>query len=65
MYKGLVEKFTKHEALKQKLLGTGDRKIVEHTDRDKYWADGGGGGKGKNRLGELLMKVRKEIIEKK
>jgi ribA/ribD-fused uncharacterized protein len=65
MYKGLAQKFTKHEALKEKLLGTKDRKIVEHTERDRYWADGGGNGKGKNRLGELLMRVRKEIVEGK
>jgi predicted NAD-dependent protein-ADP-ribosyltransferase YbiA (DUF1768 family) len=34
--------------------------LVEHTKKDKYWADGGDGS-GKNRLGELLMKVRAEI----
>jgi predicted NAD-dependent protein-ADP-ribosyltransferase YbiA (DUF1768 family) len=36
---------------------------VEHTFKDKYWADGGNG-TGKNRLGVLLMKLRAEIREK-
>lgn len=57
MYEGLRHKFTQNKELKQKLLETGDRKIIEHTDRDKYWGDGGNG-EGKNRLGILLMKLR-------
>ena len=36
-------------------METGDRKLIEHTDKDKYWGDGGDG-KGENRLGILLMK---------
>jgi predicted NAD-dependent protein-ADP-ribosyltransferase YbiA (DUF1768 family) len=32
--------------------------LIEHTVKDKYWADGGNG-TGKNRLGFLLMKLRK------
>ncbi len=39
-------------------METGNRKLVEHTKNDKYWADGGGEGKGLNKLGILLMKVR-------
>ena len=38
-------------------METGDRKLIEHTDKDKYWGDGGNG-KGENRLGILLMKLR-------
>jgi predicted NAD-dependent protein-ADP-ribosyltransferase YbiA (DUF1768 family) len=38
---------------------------VEHTDSDQFWGDGGGG-KGQNKLGILLMRVRnlKIIMEK-
>jgi predicted NAD-dependent protein-ADP-ribosyltransferase YbiA (DUF1768 family) len=44
-------------------LGTNDSDLVEHTKRDKFWADGGDhtSGKGVNMLGKLLMKLRKEI----
>lgn len=60
MYIGLTEKFKVHKDLRDKLLETGSAQLVEHTKKDKYWADGGDGS-GKNRLGELLMKVRAEI----
>ena len=53
-------KFTQHEDLKAILLGTGDAKLVEHTTNDSYWGDGGDGS-GKNRLGQLLMRVRDEL----
>jgi N-glycosidase YbiA len=43
MYEGLKLKFQVHKDLCEKLLETGDRDIVEHTFRDKYWADGGNG----------------------
>lgn len=60
MLDGLRLKFTQNNNLKEILLGTGDRKLIEHTDRDKYWGDGGNG-EGQNRLGILLMKVRDEL----
>ena len=53
-------KFTQHDDLKAILLGTGDAKLVEHTEKDSYWGDGGDGS-GKNRLGQILMKVRDEL----
>src|SRR3990167_106939 len=53
----LVAKFSQHEGLKKTLLETADATLVEHTDRDAYWGDGGNG-KGKNMLGRLLMEVR-------
>jgi N-glycosidase YbiA len=55
MMDALRAKFTQHEDLKATLLGTGDAKLVEHTENDSYWGDGGDGS-GKNRLGQLLMK---------
>lgn len=53
-------KFSQHDDLKAILLGTGVAKLVEHTAKDSYWADGGDGS-GKNRLGEILMQVREEL----
>ena len=60
MYVALYAKFTQHSDLKKRLLGTGDRPLVEHTERDRYWGDGGDG-RGENHLGKLLMKLRGEL----
>lgn len=47
-------------ALREVLLATGGARIVEHTENDAYWGDGGDGG-GKNKLGQVLMSVREEL----
>jgi len=60
MLKAVRAKFTQHEDLKATLLATVDAKLVEHTENDNYWGDGGDGS-GKNRLGQILMKVRDEL----
>lgn len=57
MRKAVYQKFYQNEKLKELLLSTGNRKLVEHTPRDKWWADGGDGS-GKNMLGIILMEVR-------
>ncbi|WP_111860725.1 NADAR family protein [Acinetobacter sp. CFCC 10889] len=62
MKKALLAKFSQHEDLKILLLSTGDAKLVEHTENDAYWGDGGDG-QGKNYLGILLMQVREEISQ--
>ena len=53
----VLAKFTQHEELRTLLLSTGDAKLVEHTENDAYWGDGGDGS-GKNRFGLILMEVR-------
>ncbi len=53
-------KFTQHKSCKELLLSTGNAKIVEHTENDSYWGDGGDG-RGKNRLGQILMEIRERI----
>jgi hypothetical protein len=58
----LYAKFTQNRLLRALLLGTGERMLREHSVKDSYWADGGGAaGKGKNRLGVLLMQLRYQL----
>jgi ribA/ribD-fused uncharacterized protein len=60
MRDALMAKFTQHDELRVLLLSTGDAKIVEHTENDAFWGDGGDGS-GKNTLGQLLMQVRESL----
>lgn len=60
MLKALRVKF-EDPTLKHKLLSTKSKKLVEHTANDSYWGDGGNG-RGMNKLGELLMRVRDELM---
>jgi ribA/ribD-fused uncharacterized protein len=60
MREALRAKFTQHADLRELLLSTGDAAIVEHTERDDYWGDGGDGS-GANMLGRLLMELRDEL----
>lgn len=53
-------KFTHHADLREKLLATGDAELVEgNTWGDRVW--GVYQGRGENRLGRILMKVRAEL----
>lgn len=62
MKKALLAKFTQHEILQELLRNTGKAKLIEHTENDNYWGDGGNG-KGRNMLGTILMDIR-EILNK-
>ncbi|KAJ3436972.1 hypothetical protein M0813_14802 [Anaeramoeba flamelloides] len=53
-------KFTQSEKLQKKLLNTGNKRLVEHINRDMFWADGGNG-TGKNWLGRILMEARESL----
>jgi len=64
MFDVVVAKFTQHPELTKLLLATGDAILIEHTENDSYWADGGDGS-GKNMLGKILMEVREIIREQK
>lgn len=56
----LRAKFTPGSRLAKKLLATGDKQLVEGNKwGDEYW--GVCKGKGKNRLGHLLMLIRSEL----
>ncbi len=60
MREAVLAKFTQHEDIRAILLGTGDALLVEHTENDSYWGDGGDGS-GTNKLGQILMSVREEL----
>ena len=57
MREAVGAKFRQHAELGELLLATGDAKLVEHTENDDYWGDGGDGS-GRNELGRILMAVR-------
>lgn len=56
----LRAKFTQHPDLKEKLLATGDAKLIEKSKTDAFWGTGKKG-TGKNMLGVLLMDLREEL----
>lgn len=60
MYEAVQAKFVQHPELAEQLLATQNAKIVEHTEQDSYWGDGGDGS-GKNKLGQILMRVRTKL----
>lgn len=56
----LYMKFTQNQELKEYLLSTGSKLIIERNEwRDSYW--GVYKGYGHNHLGRLLMKIREEL----
>ena len=64
MKRVLRAKFTQHEDLKELLLSTGTARLVESATVDnavnRLWGEVNG--VGKNKLGELLMEVRAELV---
>jgi N-glycosidase YbiA len=62
MREAVLAKFEQHEQLRELLLSSGEAKLVEHTENDDYWGDGGDGS-GRNMLGQILMDVRRELRE--
>lgn len=60
MREALLAKFTQHEGLKQQLISTQQRPIVENAPSDDFWGCGLDG-KGENHLGKLLMAIRGEL----
>ena len=62
MRKALLAKFTQHDNLRQKLIKTGERVLVERSPHDSFWGDGGDGS-GQNWLGWLLMEIRDKVCK--
>ena len=61
MRKALLAKFTQHKDLRQLLLHTEGRYLIEHTPYDKFWGNGGDDS-GENHLGLLLMEIRQLLV---
>ena len=60
MYEIVRAKFAQHPDLTERLLKTGDNPLIEgNTWGDTYW--GVCNGKGKNVLGNILMRVRDDL----
>jgi len=68
---GTLLKFRQNKELKEKLLGTGEKTIVEASPRDRIWGIGFGEKNalacynkwGANLLGKALMEARKQLRE--
>lgn len=57
MFTVLRAKFDQHQDIRENLLETGLCPIIHRSRADSFWGDGGDG-KGANRLGELLCRLR-------
>ena len=60
MREAALQKFSTHADIREILLATGDKVLVENSPIDYYWGCGKDGS-GKNKLGQILMEVR-EIL---
>lgn len=60
MRDAVMAKFSMHDDARRALLDTGDARLVEHTEVDRYWGDGGDGS-GLNKLGLILMETRDRL----
>src|ERR1035437_5582928 len=59
MYNCVLAKFLQHKDLRDQLLSTCDEELVEDSIIDDYWACGKTGN-GRNELGKILMRIRRE-----
>lgn len=62
MRRALRAKFEQHPRLRQQLLATGDEELVHASEHDPFWGRSLDGA-GDNRLGELLMELRRGLRE--
>ena len=60
MFEATFAKYRQHPKLQKLLLSTGNRELIEPNVRDAYWGCGPDD-KGQNRLGHVLMEVRRVL----
>jgi len=58
----LHAKFMQHDDLREKLLETGNRELIEDSPDDTFWGIGRDG-QGRNELGKALMRLRERLGE--
>ena len=73
VFEGNLAKFSQNQDLADKLISTGEKKIVECAPYDKIWGNGlditttlqtsEDQWPGENRLGKVLMKVRESLLK--
>lgn len=62
MYRIVLTKFASNDELRKKLIATGKQDLIEgNTWGDTYWGWDENKREGKNRLGEILKKVREDL----
>ncbi len=59
MYQANFEKFSQNEELRKMLIDTGDKKISQLSNNDKFWSVTPNGGK--DLLGKILMNIRETL----
>lgn len=64
MRRVLTAKFLQHSDLAEKLINTKDAILIEESSFDNFWGCGPKG-KGKNKLGYLLMEIRSKLQQNK
>lgn len=65
MFQATFAKYRQHQELRQLLLSTDDRPIVEPNRNDEYWGCGRDGTSGQNRLRHVLMQVRSVLAKER
>ena len=60
MFDAVYYKFKQNKDILQKLLDTGDAKIIEATVKENYWGCGPNND-GQNNYGKILVKVREKL----
>lgn len=62
MHRAIRAKFEQHPRLRQRLLATGDEPLVHASRSDRFWGQDDEG-VGENRLGVLMMELRRSLSE--
>ena len=60
MRRAVLAKFTAHRDIREALLATGDRELIEAAPNDYFWG-AGRHGTGQNMLGKILMDTRTQL----
>lgn len=63
MRKVILAKSEQHEDIRQKLIQTGNKEIIEDSPYDNYWGIGMDG-TGLNMLGKIWMETREKLLKK-